>query len=384
MKTIEVGIIGAGIHGVSAAYHLARDGVQTRIFDKGAPASGPTGRSSAVCRAYYTNEFMAKVARDSLKMLAEFEELTSHDIGFRKTGFLFLHPKDQLAHVHGSAQVLNRLGTRIQLLQPTELATEFREIQLDHVGIAAWEPDAGYADPVSTTNGLFIEATKLGLEASLHTSVTAISPRLGGGALLTTHDRVRYECERLLLASGPWTRSLSSKLGVGLPLTVERHFVGAFGWGNAKPLAFGHADLIGGYYMRPERADLFLIGPLTPEAQVNPDDFDESIQADEVHGMASALLRRVPTMAAAESRGGWASLYDVSPDWQPVIGEVAEGVFVDAGTSGHGFKLAPAQGSYIASMVVGRSDFGLKQFHPSRFEQGLALNSGFGSARILG
>jgi glycine/D-amino acid oxidase-like deaminating enzyme len=75
----------------------------------------------------------------------------------------------------------------------------------------------------------------------------------------------------------------------------------------------------------------------------------------------------------------------VSPDWQPVIGEIADGVFVDAGTSGHGFKLAPALGRHIADLVTGADvDLGLSQFHPRRFLQASTLDAGFGEARILG
>ena len=97
------------------------------------------------------------------------------------------------------------------------------------------------------------------------------------------------------------------------------------------------------------------------------------------------MLRRVPALERAEARGGWASLYDVSPDWQPVIGEVATGVFVDAGTSGHGFKLAPALGRHVADLVQGADvDPGLEQFHPRRFAEHHELGAGYGDARILG
>ena len=84
-------------------------------------------------------------------------------------------------------------------------------------------------------------------------------------------------------------------------------------------------------------------------------------------------------------QGGWASLYDVSPDWQPVIGAIAPGIFVDAGTSGHGFKLAPALGAHVADLVMGRRvDPGLEAFSPARFETGHGLDAGFGEVRILG
>ena len=96
-------------------------------------------------------------------------------------------------------------------------------------------------------------------------------------------------------------------------------------------------------------------------------------------------MNRVPGLQHATSRGGWASLYDVSPDWQPVIGEIAPGVFVDAGTSGHGFKLAPALGRHVCELVTGAEvDPGLAQFQPRRFEDASALEAGYGKARILG
>jgi len=115
------------------------------------------------------------------------------------------------------------------------------------------------------------------------------------------------------------------------------------------------------------------------------DAFDERAGADETERLGSAAIRRAPTLRHATSRGGWASLYDVSPDWQPVIGEIAPGMFVDAGTSGHGFKLAPALGGHIADLIIGAgTDPGLEQFHPRRFERAGALDAGFGEARILG
>ena len=101
--------------------------------------------------------------------------------------------------------------------------------------------------------------------------------------------------------------------------------------------------------------------------------------------LAQPVIRRIPELERSSIHGGWASLYDVSPDWQPVIGEVAPGIFVDAGTSGHGFKLAPALGRHVAALVTGDEvDPGIVEFHPSRFDEGRAVSGGWGEARILG
>ncbi|HEY7658973.1 MAG TPA: FAD-dependent oxidoreductase, partial [Actinomycetota bacterium] len=81
MSGYDVAVVGAGVHGASAAFHLAGRGVRVVVLEKVAPAGGPTGRSSAICRAYYTNPFLAAVARDSIAMFRTFEEHTGRDAG---------------------------------------------------------------------------------------------------------------------------------------------------------------------------------------------------------------------------------------------------------------------------------------------------------------
>ncbi|TMD42804.1 MAG: FAD-binding oxidoreductase [Chloroflexi bacterium] len=360
METADVGIIGAGIHGVSAGYHLAAMGVKTIIFDRWAPAGGPTGRSSAICRAFYTNRFIAQVAHESLEMFGAFDEISGgRDAGFRRTGDLYVLGPEEVAHVQTTAAMLTEIGTAVELLSPSDLGRRHPEMNLDGIAIAALEIDAGYADPVATTQGLFHRAVELGLGPRLYTS-------------------------RLLIAAGPWTKPLVEQVHVELPLTVERHFVATLGWNQVPALPYVLGDIPGGYYMKPEGSELFLVGPMTSEPQADPDAFSVSVTADEVSRMASAITARIPSLALADARGGWASLYDVSPDWQPVIGEVAPGIFVDAGTSGHGFKLAPALGRHVAALVLGKEVEGIRQFEPGRFETDRLLAAGFGSARIIG
>jgi glycine/D-amino acid oxidase-like deaminating enzyme len=384
METFDVAVVGAGVHGASAAYHLASRGIRTMILERGTPAGGPTGASSAICRAYYTNPFLATCARDSIDMLQRFDELTGVDAGFRRTGLLFLHPPEDGAAVRASAARLNELAITTDVLDAAQIRTAFPAFDVEGIGIGAWEHDAGYADPHATTEGFYRRAIELGATGRLGATVTTVSVG-ASGVVIGTDDGSTVSCGRLLIAAGPWTKRLAMQAGADLPLTVERHVVATFRWAGAEPVV-AHGDLLGGYYFRPEGEDLYLMGPVHAAAQADPEASDREIREDEVRALASAAVRRIPHLAASEFHGGWASLYDVSPDWQPVIGEIAPNVFVDAGTSGHGFKLAPALGKHVADLVVGASevDPGLAAFDPFRFEHGSSLAAGYGEARILG
>src|SRR3989442_6586105 len=139
MRTWDVGIIGGGIHGASAAFHLSNRGVKTILFERRTAASGPTGRSSAICRAYYTNPFLARVARDSIRMFERFEELTGVDASYRRTGLYYLHPAEDLHGARASVTRLNELGVVTELLEGKELSGNLPGFDLDGVAAAAHE-----------------------------------------------------------------------------------------------------------------------------------------------------------------------------------------------------------------------------------------------------
>ncbi|MBB5081499.1 NAD(P)/FAD-dependent oxidoreductase [Nonomuraea endophytica] len=384
MRSFDVGIVGAGVHGASAAFHLARRGAQVVVFERSVPAGGPTGRSSAVCRANYTNLFLAEVARDSLAMLADFTELTGRSSGLCRTGLMYLHPPGDEIQVKAAGPRLREIGVDVDVLEGEALSAALPGFELDEVAVAVWEPGGGYADPASTTEGLLAAAVRQGADLRLNTAVTTVRDR-AAGVLVVSADGARTEVGRLLVAAGPWTRPLARQVGVDLPLAVERHAVASFRRAGAPPFPFGFADLPGGYYFKPDGAEQFQIASLASAANADPDDFAEDVFGHEVSGLAADLIRRVPALADAEPRGGWASLYDVSPDWQPVIGQISEHVYVDAGTSGHGFKLAPALGAHVAALLADDPvDDRLDQFRPGRFERGRRLDSGYGETRIMG
>jgi glycine/D-amino acid oxidase-like deaminating enzyme len=372
-----VAIVGGGVHGASAAYHLAGRGVSVTLLERSYPADGPTGRSTAVCRAYYTNEFLADMSGQSLDFLAGLQARTGA-AGFRRCGAVYLHPPADQGQVAETVAMLRGQRQDVELITHAGIRNRVPGIDLAGVGPAVWEAGAGYADPVGTTTALLDDAVRRGVRCRTRTTVTSLR-RLGVIWSLALADGGAVQAARVLVAAGPWTRPLLQTAGIDLPLTAQRHMVATV----AGQLPCVVADLIGGVYLKPE-GPATCVGGLLPTPEVPPGNTVPGISDAEGERLLAPATARLPALAGAAYTGGWASLYDVSPDWQPVIGEVADGLVVDAGTSGHGFKLAPALGGQVARLTLGEpTDPRLDQFHPGRFARGAALGAGFGEARII-
>ena len=384
--TDRVVVIGAGVHGAAAALPLARAGAEVVVVERlGGPAEGPTGRSSAICRAYYTNPFLAEVARDAMERLEDFGAWLGADAtsGYRRLGALYLHGEDEVDDVEITRARLADIGTTTAALTPDGVRGMAPSLALDGVGIGVWEPDAGQADPVVTTASMLAAARRHGAEVRFRTGVAAVEP--GPSPAVVLDDGSRLPADRVLVAAGPWTRPLLADAGVELPLIVERHLVTLHGWGPVPRLPFVMADLTTSVYLTQEGPDQFGLGPLDAGPEVDVDTNRTEVLQTELVELVERAGVRIPGIEETEVRGGWASVYDVSPDWQPVIGEVADGVVVHAGSSGHGFKLAPALGDHVAGVVLDRvHDDRVAMFHPRRFATGDRLAAGFGENPIIG
>lgn len=389
----QVGIIGAGIHGVSAAYHLARTGVDTVVFEKDTPAAGPTGASGGIVRAYYTNPFLADVAREAVEFFGAFAEHTGGGTAdYHRTGGLYLHAEQDRDQVGLASALLSSVGTANHVVEPEEIAAIVPGIVTDDVGLGLWEDHAGHADPYATTRSLAAAARAAGARVLSHTAVVGIA-ETSSGVEVATGDGATHEVETLLVAAGPWTGRLLAGIGVDLPLAAERHVVASLKQHPEEAeslVGVFLADFVGGYWSTPQGGSVYTVGPISGvgleavPTYVDPDAPLARISDEEFAWLADRAGRRVPGRARSSRSGGWSALLDVSPDHQPVIGRVAERVYVDAGTSGHGFKIAPVLGRYVAELLTGTPDPRIEQFSPDRFAAGLRVSAGIGAARVLG
>jgi sarcosine oxidase subunit beta len=377
-------IIGGGIIGCASAFELARRGLAVVVLEKSSVGGGATGRSSAIVRQHYSHETTARMALHGLRVFQDFENRVGGESGFIRRGFLVLVPEPDRGGLEANVALQRRVGIRTEVLAAEALRELVPGMSTEGLVAAAWEEESGYADPHMTTQSYAAAARRHGASIRQGTEVTGVEfdgHRVSG--VRTTRGAIHAPI--VVNCAGPWGARVAALAGLGLPIRASRIQVAVF----ERPPAFAAPhpvvlDFVHASYFRPETGNLSLVGLIDPaEADdvVDPDAFGEHADDTFIADVGARWVRRMPPMEESRSRGGYAGLYAVTPDWHPIIDEVppGSGFFACTGFSGHGFKLAPAVGQMLAQLVTGEPDpvFDVSLFRFGRFAEGRPVRGAY-------
>jgi sarcosine oxidase subunit beta len=390
IHSCDVLVLGAGIAGAGAAFYLASEGVDAILVEREHPASGPTGASSAVCHLWYLEPELSQLARRGCQILKDLPELIGAPRIFHETGVLWVVGENNAEDWKRSVvRIRDEEGGGLESLTPEQVAELAPNFHLDGIVMGVWEERYGYVDSYDAANELVRGARDNCLRYLGSRSAMRLNVRAGKVQGVELDDGTAISADRVVMATGPWTKGLVAPLGFDLPLHIERHFMAVMDApGRARDiLPFCWVDDTRSHYARPEGQDSILIGTWAGggtgiRSLETEDDLGAHTQRVEVAGQFDAtasteeavwtlehMAPRCPEVAELGIRPGYACMYDMSPDDMPVIDQVpgAEGLFFAAGSSGHGFKLGPAVGECLAKWALGdRSDL-LSPFSLSRF-----------------
>jgi sarcosine oxidase subunit beta len=387
-RTADIIIIGGGVVGCSTAYHLSKLGAKNVILlERGDLCAGGTAKSCAIVRTHYSIGPNLVHAVESLKVFSDFDEAVGGDIGWRQTGYLIVGPERHRAPMEAVFRMQNELGIDTAVIGPEEASEVHPLLQFEDVGVIGFDTQAGYADPYLTTMAFANRAKELGTQVFTETAVTGI--RQGGGISTVETDRGSFEAANVVMTAGPWTRDLGRMLGVAFPYVNSRHKVITLKtetpyelhWPIVKDLTT--PDKI---YFRSETGGVVLVGTGDHGDPIDdPDSLRDHVELDHVTRIDSLITHRMPSFADAQYVAGWTGPYDITPDWNPIVGPVpgCDGVFVAVGFSGHGFKLAPTISEGLAQTVLGQEPrVPIDSYGIGRFEEGAPLHGAYGIGSI--
>lgn len=351
-ETADVAIVGAGIMGVSAAYHLARRGVgKIVVLERDAVGSGATGHGGGGIRHQFSDPIGIELTRQSMRRFERFEEEFGVDLPFHRCGYLYLiQTEQQLAAFRENVRLQQSLGVDVRLLSPEETAQLCPYLDVDGLLGGSYSPDDGYSDPRLCTTAMAARAGALGVQFDTGREVLGVK-RDGDRVRGVATSRGDLETAAVLIAAGPWSGEVGKLAGIEIPIVSRRRDVFTI-----SPLSLErlpetpyildpHAGF--GLHREGETVEFGSTLPLPPT-------FDTTPNPDALPEVFAKVSRRFPALAGAPIARVWAGLLEVTPDHTGIIGAVpgTDGLYVLGGFSGHGFMHAPIAGQLMAEVIV--------------------------------
>ncbi|MFN8169956.1 MAG: FAD-binding oxidoreductase [Candidatus Nanopelagicales bacterium] len=355
----EVVVVGGGVMGASAAFHLAEAGVRdVLLLERDALAGGSTSRSAGGVRAQFSDAVNVALGLRSLPAFEQFGVRPGGEIDLHQVGYLFLHTEhDAWAVAQEAVALQNSMGVPTRLLSAAEAGALSPGVEVGDVLGATFHPRDGYCSPENVVQGYAAGAREHG--ATVRTGVAVTGIETSGGAItgVATSEGV-VATTTVVCAAGAWSREVGAWVGVDLPVQPLRrqilvteplpeHLLDLYPAGTPMTI-----DAASTFYLHREGPGLLVGMSYQAETFGFHDGFTDAWEDD----LLAAMERRAPALLDVGIAHRWAGYYEVTPDHNAVIGEAA-GVprFLYAtGFSGHGFLQGPAVGEVLRDLYLGR------------------------------
>lgn len=360
---LEVAVVGGGAIGATAAYDLAREGANVTLYDRGSIASGSSGRAAGVCYDAFADPLDAELGGDAIE---RFRDLSGDDtFPFVECPYVWLAREGDEEHADAIREQVSRMqdnGVIAVEADADVLADRFPTLRTDDVAVAGIAGAAGYTDPARYTACLAAAANGAG--ATLRPE-TPVRVRTDPSRVVLDADGSTHEVDAVLVAAGAHTKRLLAEAGI--PIAMKPYRVQALiaNCDLADPMCY---DATGDFYLRPHSRGL-LAGDGTEDVEADPDAYDREASP----GFAADLLERVDHRLSdtdldpkRDLERAWAGLCTATPDRDPLVGRLEDGLYVATGFQGHGFMRAPAIGERIADEILDGD--GIDPFDPTRFD----------------
>jgi len=361
VRSAEIAVVGGGIVGGSIAWQLAFRGAgNVTVYEKSVIAAGASGRTGALLRRHYTNEYEARLAQLGWETYRDWETAVGGSCGYVPWPVIVTVAtkgdySSNVELMRTNIAMQNRLGIDSRLIAADELQQLQPNAYVGDVDYVSYEPDSGYVDSIQATTSMIEAALNAGATIREGTEVTAIHQSGGRITGISTNCQSEIPADIVVCAAGPWSTALLRTVGIDIPIsTIRVQIIIA-----QRPIElidphFVYLDTVAGIFTRPWAPGRTLIGVAGGDQHDVVDPNTADLFNDHAYPAKAieAISKRIPAMRNSRYLHGHAGLYDMSPDAHPIIGKAGlDGLFLAAGFSGAGFKKGPAVGITLAELI---------------------------------
>ena len=359
----QVLIIGGGIVGCSAAYHLAKSGCRdVLLVEKGELTSGSTWHAAGLVGQLRSSRNVTRMLKHSVELYQSLEAETGQATGWKQAGGLRLAcSEERMQELRKGATTARSFGLEMHMLSPQEALDLFPIMSPKDIVGAAFLPTDGYADPSSVTRALAKGARDGGvtIERGVRVEEFLLKDRRVTGVRTNQGD---IEVETVLLAAGMWSRQLGALAGVNVPLIPVMHQYMVTdkipGIPADLPTMRDPDKLV---YYKEEAGALAMGGyehdPIPWAVEGIPGDFGQQLlEPDFEHfeSISTLAIERTPLLETAGVRELINGPESFTPDGNFIMGRAPEldNFFVGAGFNAHGIAAGGGAGRMLAEWIL--------------------------------
>ena len=215
----RVVVIGGGVVGCGALYHLARKGwgEEVVLVEKGELTSGSTWHAAGLLPLFNMSYSVGQVHKYSVRLYRQLEEETGQQVGFSQVGNLRLAMNDdRMDEYHQYAATAKTIGVDVRFLTPAEIRALWPLCNIDGLVGGIFHPEDGYIQPADLTQALATGARARGAAIYRHTAVVGIT-RATSGAWVVHTDKGDITCDHVVSATGNYARQTGEMVGLDIP-----------------------------------------------------------------------------------------------------------------------------------------------------------------------
>ena len=358
----DVVIIGGGIVGCSIAYHLTREGITNVVLlERKQLTSGTTWHAAGLVGQLRASRNLTELAKYTTTLFEGLEKETGQATGFKQNGSISIALNEgRLEELMRGASMAKNFGLDVQVISAGEIHERLPHCNMENVTGGVFLPKDGQVNPIDVTQALAAGARARGAKVLENTKVTRVLVKDGKADGVETADGT-IMADKIVVASGMWSRALGRSIGVNIPLHACEHFYivsePIAGLPRNMPVVRVPDECT--YYK--EDAGKLMVGAFEPKAKpwggggIDEEHAFVTLPEDMDHfePILTSAINRVPLLETAGIQLFFNGPESFTPDVRYYLGEAPEvkNVYVATGFNSIGIQSSGGAGLVLAKWI---------------------------------